>query len=69
MPSPETARENGKLGGRPKGSRTMHPSVFQARKRAEQAKISLQEYARNIEIDMIRVLEEIARDKKQPGHA
>lgn len=69
MPQPTTSRQNGKLGGRPKGASAMHRSIFQARKAVEQAKISLAERCQQHELEYVEVLEGIVSDVKQPANA
>lgn len=67
MPAPHSSRENGTLGGRPKGLTNLDRTVSKARKRVAMAKISLAERCQQIEIDGVDILERLFRDENQPG--
>ena len=58
----QASRSNGALGGRPRG--TIKTAAEKAA--AKRARPSLQEAAQRNELELLEILERIARDEKQP---
>jgi hypothetical protein len=69
MPAPHSSRENGKLGGRPKGSSDLERAIYNARRSVARRKLSLAERCQENEERLVAVCESIAFDETQPATA